>query len=83
MRAAAHGALDGAAVTAAARPAALGPAHIVDGSPPSLASAATAPSRAASASSRSDRYRLDLPLPLAPVITVSRSSGSTSRCSDR
>ena len=46
---------------------------------PSRASAATAPLRAASASSRSARYRLDLPVPLAPVTTVSGAKGTT-RC---
>src|SRR5579872_5635771 len=59
-----------------------GPAHSVDGSPPSRASDATTAFCAASASSRSARYKLDFPLPFAPVITVSRSSGSTSSRSD-
>ena len=36
-----------------------------------------APSHAAAPSSRSDRYRLDLPLPLAPVTTVSGERGTT------
>ena len=46
-----------------------GPAHNVEGKPPSRASAATAPLRAESASSRNDRYRLDFPLPFDPVTT--------------
>jgi hypothetical protein len=60
-----------------------GPAHIADSRPPSRASAATAPLRAASASSRSARYKLDFPLPFGPVTTFSRLTASTSRRSDR
>lgn len=55
-----------------------GPAQKVDSSPPSAASALTTPPRAVSASRRKALYRLDLPLPLAPVITLSRPSGITS-----
>lgn len=51
--------------------------------PPSAASALSAPSRTMPASSRSARYRFDLPLPLAPVTTVSRSKGTTRWASDR
>ena len=60
-----------------------GPAHNVDGSPPSRASAATAPLREASASSRKALYRLDFPVPLAPVTTFNRRNGMTNRRSDR
>jgi hypothetical protein len=66
-----------------ARPIFSGPAHSVAGSPPSRASAATAPLREASASSRSARYRLDFPLPFGPVTTFRSVSGTTSRRSDR
>ena len=49
-----------------ARPVFSGPAHSVEGRPPSRASAAT-PVAGRSASNRSARYGLDLPVPLAPV----------------
>jgi hypothetical protein len=60
-----------------------GPAHNVEDNPPSRASAATAPFRDASASSLSARYRLDLPVPFAPVTTFSRPKGMTSRRNER
>ncbi len=66
-----------------ARPTDSGPAHSVDGNPPSRASAATAPFRPASASNRSARYRLDFPVPLTPVTTVSRDNGSTRSRNER
>jgi hypothetical protein len=60
-----------------------GPAHNVDGNPPSRANAATAPFRDASASNLNARYKLDFPVPLAPVTTLSRPNGITSRRKDR
>ncbi len=66
-----------------ARPIISGPAHSVDSNPPSRASAATAPFRDDSANSRNALYRLDFPLPLAPVTTLSRSSEITTRRNDR
>ncbi|HEV3381330.1 MAG TPA: hypothetical protein VG142_10155 [Trebonia sp.] len=39
--------------------------------------------RAESASNRSARYRLDFPLPFAPVTTFSRSAATTRRRNDR
>jgi hypothetical protein len=60
-----------------------GPAHSVDESPPSRTSDRITPPFAMSASSRIARYTLDLPLPLAPVTSVSRPSGTVSWRSDR
>ena len=66
----------------AARPAS-GPAHSVGPNPPSRARAATAPLWEESAKSRKARYKLDLPVPLAPVTTLTPLSGITSRRIDR
>ena len=60
-----------------------GPAHSVDGNPPSRASDATTWPSAQSASSRSARYRLDFPVPFAPVTTVIGPSGIRSSRNDR
>src|SRR5207248_7848554 len=54
-----------------------GPAHRVEGRPPSRARDATTEFCAASPSRRNARYRLDFPLPLAPVTRLSRPSGRT------
>ena len=60
-----------------------GPAHSTEDSPPSMASDGITRPCATSASSRSARYRLDLPLPLAPVTTVSAPSPSRTSRNDR
>jgi hypothetical protein len=65
------------------RPIVSGPAQKVEGKPPSRASDATTEFSAASASKRNDRYTLDLPLPFAPVMTLSCASGSDKSRNDR
>ena len=60
-----------------------GPAQKVESRPPSEARAGMIRPCATSASSRSARYRLDLPTPLAPVTTFSRSSPKTTLRKDR
>jgi hypothetical protein len=60
-----------------------GPAHSVEDSPPSRTSERITPPLAISARSRIARYTLDLPLPLAPVTTVRRPSGTVSWRSER
>ena len=60
-----------------------GPAHSVEAMPPSRASEPITPPPAVSASRRSARYTLDLPLPLGPVMRVTRPSGVISWRNDR
>ena len=60
-----------------------GPAHSADDRPPSVASDWMMRPCATSASSRSARYKLDFPLPLAPVTTVSCPSSSRTSRRDR
>ena len=50
---------------------------------PSAARAEAAPFPAVRASSRTARYRLDFPVPLPPVTTVSAPRGSTRERRDR
>jgi len=60
-----------------------GPAHSTDCNPPSRARDPITSPRPQSASSPSARYTEDLPVPLAPVTTVSSDSGRTISRSDR
>ncbi|MDA9821108.1 hypothetical protein N9C56_01070 [Paracoccaceae bacterium] len=53
-----------------------GPAQRVEDNPPSMAKAFVTEPWLAETSSWIARYRLDLPLPLGPVMTFNRSSGS-------
>ena len=66
-----------------ARDTVSGPAHSVEGRPPSAASDCTTRPCATSASSRSARYRLDLPEPLPPVTTFSGPSAIRTSRSER
>ncbi|MCR6653552.1 MAG: hypothetical protein NVV73_19555 [Cellvibrionaceae bacterium] len=54
-----------------------GPAQMLDSNPPSSAMALMIRPEADSANRRRALYKLDLPLPLAPVTTVMRPKGIT------
>jgi len=60
-----------------------GPDHSTDDKPPARASDAMNRPEASSVTSCSARYRFDLPVPFAPVTTVSASNGRTSSRIDR